>query len=830
MGKREIIQSNNKVRRSAEIYKLIADVRNVKKRNLIRGYSARQSLSSRDTEEMRRGNSSHDSAVVGAVLKGRGGLLNGPDSQEKKTSGDLYVMVSLPPIEWRSEVCYTAGYLNSLVVEACEMLDVIKSLAELDYQDSGETLKVLLLLAKRFGASNVLSYKLAYLRSTTKLSAPSLGVISQIEDEFHHREHAGFHFSALENISPNISLFVVAQRRISGFLGKLEGNFRKSISLSNFIPTPLDQNDVAGFLLSATESCLLDTVYAVLIIFNLAENLGAVHREFLAHLDPDLVGRIEGLIAFVEKLDNTGLVTEHYEAQNIDGDRSLATYRVSAAFLERPKCASYRNKFDRVIGVRLLAEIHCDSSSASHITGDIKSLLLAPTGSNVEDVLEIPLDSFYRTYLFLRFVQERINIISLTTEEIKFIFENTVRLEVLLTEREMRALYISAPPSTKGLVSVLALALFIKKSVDPDADFEFRTDFIAYVKESHDGSVLKFIEYLLKDSPQVAVYIVQSLNEVTLEKMYTLITKASEAAQIRADILRAVGQKLNQIEYIIEADAIETRSKLLQLQQYFDSSRMYVDSVAMKRWLDTNPTVSTEQYRALYPISANIATVSTENGEDGNLLLIRLHNQDEYLITQIAKDAFEQFCLNAEFGIQSYLGRRIRHNTLDGVTTDTVDAVLRKPDYKALMSNSSMRKTVDDWMSNYRAIIDRLRRNYLQFKSKTTINPLFDSSLDVDDPSTKENMRWFSNTLRLAGGSELLNDFVISFCWKQVAPQLDQAARFIRTRLLNEVNTSIDRSFLGNYGAVEIQLRADLHDEPPRVLRRLQHLREWSHE
>jgi hypothetical protein len=368
---------------------------------------------------------------------------------------------------------------------------------------------------------------------------------------------------------------------------------------------------------------------------------------------------------------------------------------------------------------------------------------------------------------------------------------------------------------------VLALALFIKKSVDPDADFEFRTDFIAYVKESYSGSVLKFIEYLLKDSPQVATYIVQSLNEVTLEKMYTLITKASEAAQIRGDILRAVGQRLNQIEYIIEADAIETRSKLLQLQQYFDSSRMYVDSVAMKRWLDSNPTVSTEQYRALYPISASISAVSTESGEDGNLLLIRLHNQDEYLISQIAKDAFEQFCLNAEFGIQSYLGRRIRHNTLDGVTTDTVDAVFRKPDYRALMSNSSMKRTVDHWMSNYRAIIDRLRRDHLQFKSKTTINPFFDSSLDVEDPTTKENMRWLSNTLRLASGSELLNDLVISFCWRQIAPQLDRTARFIRTKLLHEANSSINRNFLGNYGAVEIQLKADLHEAVNEVLKKV---------
>lgn len=815
MRQRNKIYKNSKVRRSPEIYQLIGKLRDKKKRNLIRGYAANQVLSGRNTETLRRGNSPHDSVIVGAILKGPNGLLNAPNHAIKKSSGDLYVMTPFPATDWKSEVRYTAGYLNSVVTDACLMLDVIKSLAKIDYKNSDEALDVLLQYAKDFGASNFLSYKLAYLRSITKLSAESLGMISQIEDEFLHREHAGLHFSALENISPKISIFVVAQRRISGLIGHLEGDFRRAISLSNFVPTPIDQDDVAGFLLRATESCLIDTVYAVLIIFNLSENLDGVYQEFLLWLDPDLIKKINALTEFTASLDNESLVTEHYMKQDIDGDHSLAIYRICAAFLERPTCTLYRNKFDRVIGVRLLAEIRNESTLTNPVIDDIKALLLAPVNQIVENLISVPIDSFYRTYLFLRFIENPINTVSLSAEEITFIFENTSRLEMLLTEKEMRALYASAAPNTKGLVSVLALALFRKKSVDPDADFEFRTDFIFYVNEKHGGSVLAFIEFLLKRSPQVATYIVESLNEITLEKMYTLVKTASEAAQIRGDILRAVGQKLNQIEYIIEADAIATRSKLLQLQNYFDSSRMYVDSVAMKRWLDSNPTVSTEQYRALYPVTARII------GKGSDLLLIRLHDQDEYLISQIAKDAFEQFCLNAEFGIQSYLGRRIRHNTLDGVTTETVDAVFHSPDYRALMLNPNIRKAVDHWMSTYKGMIHKLRRDYLQFKTKTSINPLFDSSLDLEDPTTKENVRWLSSTLRLASGSELLNDLVISFCWRQIAPQLDKAARFIRTQLLQEVNSSIDRTFLGYFGVVELQLKADLHQAVNEVLKKV---------
>lgn len=267
--------------------------------------------------------------------------------------------------------------------------------------------------------------------------------------------------------------------------------------------------------------------------------------------------------------------------------------------------------------------------------------------------------------------------------------------------------------------------------------------------------------------------------------------------------MRAVGQKLNRIEYIIEADAITTRSKVSKLQKYFDSSRMYVDSISMKKWLDSNPTVATEQYRNLYP-----TIKARRSSPEDNFVFIQLNVQSDHLVSQVAKDAFEQFCLNNEFGIQSYLGRRIRHNTLDGVTTDTVDAVFRKPEYQVALSNPNMRHMVAEWIAAYKSIVDKLRRDHLQFKSNKSF---FNATLDIEDSFTKENIRLLASTLKSAGGSELLNDLVISFCWKQITPQLENAARFIKTTLLQEANTSIEKSFSGYHGVVEGQIKADLH-------------------
>ena len=805
--------------RPASIYRLISNVKNIEKRNLLRGYIAKSTISQSDIESIRSGKSYHDSMIAGAILKGPNGLREDKKNSIKKTSGDLFTLTTFPSVDWKNEASYTVGYINSMPEMACEMLEFIKRLVRIEHIESSEALEILLSLSKKYGASNFLSFKLAYLRSARDLSPSLLAKVSQIEDEISHRDNAGFHFSALENVSSKISLFVVAQRRISGLVGRVNGDFRKALSLSNFIPTPLDEDDAAGFLVRSTESCFLDTLHSLIVIFNVGQHLSQVRREFELRLVQDVLDKILEVISFASITDDGEIITSFYRSNNEDSEPSLDLYRASSAFLERPKYASYRNRLDRVVGARLLAEITGGKCYSLPSAVNEKTLLLAKNGSSLAEELSLKLDSFYRTFLFLQFIGNRSNIINLSKDEIQFLFENTLGLEVLLTEEEMRAMYIMAPPETKSLVAVLALAMFRKKSIDPDVDFEFRTDFISHVNAKHNGSIKEFINDLLTDSPQIANYIVGSLDEVTLEKMYTLVTNASEASEIRCDILRAVGQKLGRIEYFIEADAITTRSKVSKLQQYFDSSRMYVDSVSMKKWLDTNPTMSTEQYRSMYSrIEAKVTQVEGKSSFETQVLIIRFNDQDEYLVQQIAKDAFEQFCLNTEFGIESYLGRRIRHNTLDGVTTDTVDAVFRKQEYRIALSNLNMRRTVDAWMLSYKSIIDKLRREHLQFKSS---NSLFKSTLDLADSTTKDNIRILSSTLTAAGGSELLNDLVIAFCWRQITPQLENAARFIKTTLLREANSSIDKYFSGYFGAIEGQIKSELHEAVNEVFKKI---------
>lgn len=789
--------------RPAIIFRLISQVTALDKRNLVRGYASKDLRTSSEIEAIREGNSLQDIMTIGALLKGADGLLDG---NKKKASTDLFKFTRFCPLGWKDEIRYTAGYLNSCESECLSAVQLMQSLGQIERLETNVALEAIHAFARTYGASNFLSYKLAYLRVARQLTAPQLAKISSIEEEFAHRDKPGFHFSAMENLSPRVSLFLIAQRRVSSLVGKVDGELRKSYVLSNFIPTPLDDEDLAAFLLRASESSLVDTLHALIVILNLQGKFPEPIYEVKKRLTPPILAALEELTRYNESVDDGLILTDHYQSGDGESESSLDLYRLSSAFLERKHLAKFRHELDSVIGTRLLAEIITEKCNYSGEALPDKNTLLQPDGSIVRTHPKIPLDSFYRTFLFLQFIKDRTNFMDLTDSDIKYIFENTMSLESLFTEAEIRSLYGVAPDESQKLIAVLALALFRKTSIDPDVDFAFREDLVSHVKLHHNGSIVDFIDSLISDSPQIASYIAESLDEVTLEKMYEIIETASQAAEIRRDLLRLLGRKLSRIEYLIEADAIETRSKLSTLQKYFDSSRMYVDSVAMKKWLDGNPSVSTEQLRTLQPsIHATLRTIESELGESTDIYFIALNAQSEELIEQIAKDSFEQFCLNTEFGIESYLGRRIRHNTLDGVTTETVDAVFNKPEYNMV---PSMKRTVDAWMSQYRAIVDKLRKEHLQFKSGGS---LFNSNIDFDDSTTKENIRLLSSSLRIAG-SQLLNDLVISFCWKQISPQLENAARYIKTDLLQEATSSIDKHFSGSFGSAEEQIKIGLHE------------------
>lgn len=792
------------------------------RRNVVRGVVAESRVGTLGTDKIdaiRNNASEADMVAAAVILESPGGL------RERKVAGLLQSDVPLVHhLKCRSatlEAAYMCGFLNAWMTEAIRAFETIALLSKLTDVPAPDALGALAKAAGTWGASFYLTLKISYLKEYFDLNDAGNQTLAEIDQVLGHQQSPMLQYAALENLKTRLSLFSVARRHTNIFNDHVNGDFRRFISLSNLLATPISQSDCAAFLLRGVESSLIDAAYNLWTIANLKEHFPDVWGAVERNLDPvifDCLTKMQCNVASCNAPDLLAQANASSEDPEPAEGRSLLIYRLSIAFLEFPFICRFRNDLDRVIGHRLIAPLIPDISAWHGPPFHRLETLQQPdgvfelTGHGNE---KIAIDTFYRTYLFLRFIQEPYNLGRLSSDEVQFIFENTMRLEMLLLEHELKTMHLNASDEARALISVLALALYRAKSSDPDIDFDFRANLEDYIIRNFGSSIPRFIESLAPKSPEVANYILSSLDEVTLQKMYQIIDSPAAAENARREILTSVGVHLNKIEYIIEAEAIETRSKVAKLKNYFDASRMFVDSLAMKKWLGSNPSAFSQQYKEMLPklvahLSASKAIVSA-SGNKTKIDIFEVTSTDTYLVEQMAKEAFREFCVNNEFGIESYLGRRIRHNTLQGVMTKSIDAVLQKPEFNPVIAGTPFGSALKSWEASFKIFVERMRREFLQFRSEGRPNALFNSEIDPVETVTKRNLQQLVNTLRVSG-PEMLDELIVTFCWQQIAPQLEFASRQIRVKMTQEMTHSLDSALLRFNAPVELKVKAALED------------------
>jgi len=787
------------------------------RRDSIRGAVAearRGELLTSSINTFRNNNVESDMVAAATILESPSGL------RKRAVTGlaqrDLPIVHDLKVGGANLEAAYICGFLNAWKNDSLDAIDTIARLASLARMSKKDAIAAVRAEVQKWGASNYIARKIAYMKEFFDLDQEDSDALEEVDDILGHRESPAIQSLALENVMERISLFSIARRYTNILADHVNEDYHRWISLNNLIATPFSHDDSAGFLLRAVETSLVDAVFSVLVILNLKERFVAIVKVIENHLLPEILHSFRSAQTEIASIEPPvlsraprGAVETVPEKGAEEINRSLSLYRQSAGFLEYDVLCRYRNDIDRVVGHRLIAPLlteivswHSDSFYEPHIMrrDNAQFDMALHNDSNVS------LDNFYRTYLFLRFIQDPGNLSMLGSDDIQYIFDNTMRLETLLLERELKTMHLNASDEARALISVLALSLYRSKSSDPDIDFDFRAKLEDFIIKKFHGKIPAFIDHLAPKSPEVANYIATSLDEVTLQKMYSIITSPSDAENTRRDILTSIGVHLNRLEYIIEAEAIETRSKVSKLKHYFDASRMFVDSVVMKKWLSSNPSGYTEQYKELLPKVIDrlaASSFSKPDIQEAANQILEITAADGYLVEKIATEAFRAFCTNNEFGIESYLGRRIRHNTLQGVMTKSIDAVTQRPEYSPIISGTPFGRALHAWETGYKSYIERMRREFLQFRSDTNPNALFNAEMDLSDPATKSNVQKLAQTLRVSG-AEMLDDLIISFCWLQIAPQLEVASRQIRVKMATEVTQGLDQTlqrFNGSRGA-----------------------------
>jgi hypothetical protein len=217
----------------------------------------------------------------------------------------------------------------------------------------------------------------------------------------------------------------------------------------------------------------------------------------------------------------------------------------------------------------------------------------------------------------------------------------------------------------------------------------------------------------------------------------------------------------------------------------------------MKEWLVANPSTYAQQYikmieHDIYPVTTVSASV-----DSGKVVFTQANESAaglDYVLLEVAKIAYEQFCTNRQFGVESYLGRRIRHNTMKGMMRGGVEDLIDLPAYTVLSYDSDYIEANNRWIESYHKLIEHLRRDLLQFRSDAKPQGIFSATLKGDE-NTLLGIGSLRNVIVTAPNLELMNELLIRFCWQEIDPQLQAASKMITVDLIKQVYESIERHF-----------------------------------
>jgi hypothetical protein len=692
----------------------------------------------------------------------------------------------------------------------------MRAFAQLPHSNPSDAINALAEFVSLYGASSYCVRKTAYLMSRYGKEASLQNASQRIAERVAQPQYPAPYFMAMELLNEDFAYFSGVSTRVQIHQKYVDGDFRQFLALHDVVPVPLSRRDLAAHLRKTHSTSLVDEIVSIVCILNFRDRWPDLYDLLVIHLHPDILVALKAFTA--TDFDARAL---YDDAESHEAD--FVFYRRSLAFIEFSPCADYRAFVDAVLAPRLMP-------ACPPVIDPIfkaQELFAARDLTKVLQGFRQPNDfgkaqacgRFLRTVQLLSFLENHSTQVGFDQHDMRFICEHTIALDVLLTEDEIERLYASSDDASRPLVTVLALALYKARTRDEDVDFKFRFALCETVKARFRGRLEEFIDWLLPSTPQIANYLISILDRLTLQKLYWLIRSADEADITRQSLLRAVGRQRNSIAYFVEADSIEARRQVSKLRKYFDDSRLYVDGVAMKEWLVANPSAYAQQYVKMIEHNVQIPILSAklENGQ-----LIHTGTVDmsparafDYVLLEVARVAYEQFCINRHFGIESYLGRRIRHNTLPGMMRGGVEDLIELPAYRILTYDDRFELANDAWIASYQKLIEHMRRDLLQFRSDSKPQGIFSSSLRGDQ-NTLLNIAGLGNTIVTVRNTELMNELLIRFCWQEINPQLQAAAKLISVDLVKSTYDEIE-GYLGHFtGELQGQYR--------------QHLREAVHE
>lgn len=525
----------------------------------------------------------------------------------------------------------------------------------------------------------------------------------------------------------------------------------RRIAYLSFNPILFDEAHAIDGLAASYFFSLLDAV----IFFLSHRSLGVFSSEH--RLDPQIES------AWMDIQDQTWSNPKYIDGNDQFVDATA--FRTAPAFLELKPFREYRAALQRLYNVPEIRETEKVFPNKYEIgffegVNSIEDLL--PSNEQVYDALPTRFDrkvagNLTRTCGLVRVTLDNPDFSLVNAAEVGRLMGHTSDVDRLLSPSTLRSASVSARDPFVILILLILLRAHSPLTLDL---FNFKRNFQRYVNENCGGNIISFIESVHDIDRGIVEYLVPLLDETTLSQVPFLVNTAEGVYETRALILEWFSRRFDEPSYSDKAKQLRIDRKIASVRGQINETRINIDGLRFRQWVETSKQ---SEFSALIRQEAAAAPYIEDARSKRSFAEIRLsaHRDPNARAAVAIMDSYREFCTNADFGIASYLGRRIRHGTLKGTLLDNLPT---PEEYKV---SSSVKAQFDRWLEGFKQLINQITE-MLHFQGKgTSSNAVI--SADVDSKEKWDIamacLQAIYDTGKMDHGATVIPSVIEQYCW-----------------------------------------------------------------
>ena len=297
---------------------------------------------------------------------------------------------------------------------------------------------------------------------------------------------------------------------------------------------------------------------------------------------------------------------------------------------------------------------------------------------------------------------------TISTEDMALLMGQTFEIDRLVdTELLRRAVRSAANPFVKLVLQTLLRA---HSSATLD-NFNFKNQFQQYVRKNHDGNILDFMEHVRSLDSKIIHYFVGLLDETMLSQMAFLMHSSEAIYETRASLLEWFADATNDPVARDKAKQLRLDRKIATVRGAINETRLNIDSVRFRQWIEQNKLSDFSDFiRQAQPDLPAITDLIDNSKKSTQFLAV--HREPTKMALLALVECYDEFCRNADYGIASFLGRRIRHGTLRGTLLNGL------PDPGSVEVPQPTLVQYQSWLNEFSQSIDALAAR-LYFRGRT---------------------------------------------------------------------------------------------------------------